>query len=275
MRLARFWRHELGVGGEGPLPDLVVLLEAAGVDVVHARLDHDSPHGACALAGPAARPFLFVNGSERPVATQRFALAHEFAHLALGHGEAYDERIDWSGRSRRETDANAFAEEFMAPLAAVRQWHDIDAEARSQTGEQERAGDADADLALIVRLANHFGVSFWVARYRAKAAGVITSPTRLRELDQTLRTRQAQLIPRQLFLGGLRDTLSVLVAESRPGQSDNRLRIAPQGVRVPARMRSQVLGLLERGEASLEQASLWLRIPPDDLRDQLARLGVD
>jgi transcriptional regulator with XRE-family HTH domain/Zn-dependent peptidase ImmA (M78 family) len=328
VRLARFWRHELGVGDEGPLPDLVPLLEATGVDVVHARLDSDTPHGACALvaapeaggdraaaaraaaaraaavapsrtsasaAAPAAaaavRAFVFVNGFARPVALQRFALAHEFAHLALGHGEAYDERIDWSGRSRHETDANAFAEEFVAPLAAVRRWFEMDSAA---AGSRAVARDAAASphtaaaspaasprdpateaVDTVVRLANHFGVSFWVARYRAKAAGILSSPTQLRAVDQLLRARQSQMIPRQLFLGGLRDTLSVLTAESRPGQSKNPWRIAPNGVRVPGRMRAQVLALLEAGAVPLEQAAAWLRIDPAELRVQLEQFGLE
>jgi transcriptional regulator with XRE-family HTH domain/Zn-dependent peptidase ImmA (M78 family) len=310
VRLARFWRHELGAGDEGPLPDLVPLLEAAGVDVVHARLDSDTPHGACALVAPGAaaagggaaanaanappaavRPFVLVNGFQRPVALQRFALAHEFAHLALGHGEAYDERIDWSGRSRHETDANAFAEEFVAPLAAVRRWFEMDGAAvgsRSVARDPAAASNAAAPrnalaprdpaaetLDTVIRLANHFGVSFWVARYRAKAAGILSSPTQLRAVDQLLRARQSQMIPRQLFLGGLRDTLSVLTAESRPGQSRNPWRIAPNGVRVPGRMRAQVLALLEAGVVPLEQASAWLRIDPAELRVQLEQFGVE
>jgi hypothetical protein len=118
-------------------------------------------------------------------------------------------------------------------------------------------------------------VSFWVARYRAKAAGIVSGPTQLRLLDQALRARQNQMIPRQLFLGGLRDTLSVLTAESRPGQSQNPWRIAPNGVRVPGRMRAQVLALLEFGAVPLDQAAAWLRIGPADLRAQLKQFGVE
>ena len=229
------------------------------------------------------------------MALQRFALAHEFAHLALGHGEAYDERLDWSGRSRRETSANAFAEEFVAPLPAVRRWFEMDGEAAGSRAvarepaaspaaskdsaaahpAASRTDPAAATVDLIVRLANHFGVSFWVARYRAKAAGIVTGPTQLRLLDQALRARQYQMIPRQLFLGGLRDTLSVLTAESRPGQSRNPWRIAPNGVRVPGRMRAQVLALLEAGAVPLEQAAAWLRIGPAELRAQLEQFGVE
>jgi hypothetical protein len=130
-------------------------------------------------------------------------------------------------------------------------------------------------LDTVIRLANHFGVSFWVARYRAKAAGILSSPTQLRAVDQLLRARQSQMIPRQLFLGGLRDTLSVLTAESRPGQSKNPWRIAPNGVRVPGRMRAQVLALLEAGAVPFEQAAVWLRIDPAELRVQLRQFGLE
>ena len=265
VRLARFWRHELGVGDGGPLPDLVPLLESAGVDVVHARLEVSVPEGVCALVPrpwPSAPPraFVFVNGRERPVVMQRFALAHEFAHLALGHGEAYDERIDWSGRSRRETDANAFAEEFVAPVAAVRRWADLTAPSPNDLVET------------VVHLANHFGISVWVARNRLRAAGLLAGPTASRALDQQLRAQEGRLTALQPFLGGLRDTLSVLTTESRPGAEHNPWRIAPLGVRVPGRMREQVLGLLQSGESSVTQSADWLRIGAADLDAQLQQL---
>jgi transcriptional regulator with XRE-family HTH domain/Zn-dependent peptidase ImmA (M78 family) len=311
---ARFWRHELGVGAVGPLPDLVTLLEEAGVYVVLARLDDQVPAGACAeLTAPTGSssgsrspdasstgapllPFVFVNGA-RPVVLQRFALAHEFAHLALGHRDAYDERIDWSGRSGRETSANAFAEEFTAPVAGLDRW-------------LEGRGRPEIDVNLILDLANHFGISFWAARYRLRAAGRLPA-RRLRELDESLRRREWELIPQQTFLGGLRDTLSVLTAESqhgvvprddqglvphgkglmgnsaneprageRSGERDatergaNLLRVAPRGVRVPARTRALALALLQRGLISLEQTAALLRFDVPSLREQLSRLGL-
>lgn len=206
-------------------------------------------------------PFVFVNGA-RPVVLQRFALAHEFAHLALGHRDAYDERIDWSGRSGREVAANAFAEEFLAPVAAVGRWI-----------ETRREREIDVDV--VVDLANHFGVSFWAARYRLRAAGRLPG-RRLRGLDDSLRRQEWQLIPRQTFLGGLRDTLSVLTAESHSeaGPSANLLRMAPLKVRVPARMRVVALELLQRGVLSLEQAATLLRFDLPSLREQVTRLGL-
>ena len=55
--------------------------------------------------------------------------------------------------------------------------------------EMEGGSGQIDDVESVARLANHFGVSFWVARYRAKAAGLLTSPTRLREIDRELRRR--------------------------------------------------------------------------------------
>ena len=53
-------------------------------------------------------------------------------------------------------------------------------------------------MELVVDLANHFGISFWAARYRLRAAGRL--PTRrLRELDDRLRRQEWELIPRQPF----------------------------------------------------------------------------
>ena len=341
VRLARFWRHELGVGDDGPLPDLVPLLEAAGVDVVHARLDGDTPHGACALVAvpwagvaqgtaraaaaaasataasaptaataPSAttaptaataasvRPFVFVNGFGRPVALQRFALAHEFAHLALGTARPTTSASTGRGAAAARptpTPSPRSSSRRCRPCGAGSRWtarrraralSRASPPPRTPTrrlavrppAPSDRAAPSDpaaAVLDTVIRLANHFGVSFWVARYRARAAGIVSGPTQLRVLDQALRARQERLIPRQLFLGGLRDTLSVLTAESRPGQSKNPWRIAPQGVRVPGRMRAQVLALLEAGAVPLEQAAAWLRIGPADLRDQLGQFGVE
>ncbi|HJW76811.1 MAG TPA: ImmA/IrrE family metallo-endopeptidase, partial [Thermoleophilia bacterium] len=93
-----------------------------------------SPQGwSTAWSAAPLLPFVFINGA-RPVVLQRFALAHEFAHLALGHRDAFDERIDWSGRSGREVAANAFAEEFLAPTAAVRRWLEAHGEPEVDVG---------------------------------------------------------------------------------------------------------------------------------------------
>jgi Zn-dependent peptidase ImmA (M78 family) len=66
-------------------------------------------------------PFLFVNAA-RSVILQPYALAHVFAHLALGHGNVVDRRTEWARTNPREAAANDFAEEFVAPARAVSRW---------------------------------------------------------------------------------------------------------------------------------------------------------
>ena len=123
-RVARFWRSELHVDpDDGPLPDLVPLLEDGyGAQVIVARVAAgDRPVAAAFTTGDV--PFLFVNAA-RPVVLQRFALAHAFAHLVLGHGDVVDRRIEWSRNVPPEAAANDFAEELLAPVRAVRRWYE-------------------------------------------------------------------------------------------------------------------------------------------------------
>ena len=140
-RVARFWRSELHVDpDDGPLPDLVPLLEDGyGAQVIVARVAgagaarlcppraHDGPAAAempvAAAFADAGVPFVFVNAA-RPVVLQRFALAHAFAHLVLGHGDVVDQRIEWSRNVPPEAAANDFAEELLAPVRAVQRWYE-------------------------------------------------------------------------------------------------------------------------------------------------------
>ena len=138
-RIARFWRQELRIDLGSPVPDLVPLLEdAADVEVIVARLGDDTPARGCAVRDGAA--FVFANAA-RPVVLQRFALAHAFGHLVLGHGDIVDERIDWGRGHARESETNDFAEELLAPAAAVAGWYD-------------RHGDPAPDVDTMVELAN-------------------------------------------------------------------------------------------------------------------------
>ena len=281
-RYARLWRHELGIGVDGPVPDLVSLFEDAGVaEVIVARLETDRP--VCAtVTVPGARgrsvedvSFLFVN-ADRPVVLQRHALVHAFGHLALGHGDITDEAIGWSRAAPLEMEANDFAEEFLAPTEAVARWYD-------------RHGDPRPSLDVLLDLAAAFGISFWAALYRSRAAGRLGEKPQAR-LTHELRARQWELLPEQSFRGGLRDTLSTLSQETplpppdAVGAGGVRPRLtreppaeaapAPVVLRVPARLRIWTLQALRSGRLSLDQATAVLRRSPADLPAELARLGL-
>jgi transcriptional regulator with XRE-family HTH domain/Zn-dependent peptidase ImmA (M78 family) len=265
-RVARFWRSELHVDpDEGPLPDLVPLVEDGfGAQVIVARVA-DEEHGAGSVEQPVAAaftsdgvPFLFVNAA-RPVALQRYALAHAFAHHVLGHGDVVDGRIEWNRNVPPEAAANDFAEEFLAPVRAVQRWYE-------RHGAQRPAGLDD-----LLALGNAFGVSAWAALYRSRAAGRLPA-RQFPALRAELHAHEWHLLPRQAYLGGLRDTLAHLTPDEAlpPGMYG-----APAVLRVPAPMRAWALAALAGGRVSLEGAAALLRRPAGALAEQLARLGLE
>jgi transcriptional regulator with XRE-family HTH domain len=266
-RVARFWRSELHVEpDDGPLPDLVPLLEdGLGAQVIVARVAGGeaavAPAAAerpvCAAVTAGGVPFLFINAA-RPVVLQRFALAHAFAHLVLGHGDIVDDRIHWSRHNPREAAANDFAEEFLAPVRAVHRWY-------------ERRGEPRPELETMLELGNAFGISAWAALYRSRAARRIHAK-QFAALNQRLRRHEWELLPRQAYLGGLRDTLTYLTpGECLPEGEYGR----PAVLRVPAAMRAWALAAVRGGRLSVERAADCLQIDARELAAQLARLGLE
>lgn len=294
-RVARFWRSELHVDpDDGPLPDLVPLLEdALGVQVIVARVgsaagglsrEAGAAGGPSRAAGAAAGaeaetaggprsaehpvaaafvadgvPFAYVNAA-RPVVLQRYALAHAFAHLMLGHGDVVDRRIEWSRNNPREAAANDFAEELLAPVRAVRRWY-----------ERHPAAERRPSVETLLEVGNAFGVSAWAALYRSRAAGRLPGK-QFHMLRGEMRRQEWQLLPRQAFLGGLRDTLTHLT----PGEVLPPGAYGPPAVlRVPAAMRAWALEAVRRGLLSLEEAAAALRLDAGALEEQFARLGLE
>jgi len=265
-RVARFWRSELHVEpDDGPLPDIVPLFEDGyGAQVIVARAGESTSGGPAADRPVAAAfavsgvPFIFVNAA-RPVVLQRFALVHAFAHLALGHGDVVDRRIEWSRNVPPEAAANDFAEEFLAPVRAVQRWFE-----RRETTRWPGLED-------LLDLANAFGISAWAALYRSRAAGRLQAK-QFHPLRAELQRREWELLPRQAYLGGLCDTLTHLT----PDQALPAGAYGPPAVlRVPAPMRAWALTALQGGRLSLEDAAAALRLEPGALAEQLARLGLD
>ena len=269
-RVARFWRSELHVeSDDGPLPDLVPLLEEGyGAQVIVARIAGeaaDGPGAPTSSERPVAAafsangvPFVFVNAA-RPVVLQRFALAHAFAHHVLGHGDVVDRRIEWSRNVPPEAAANDFAEEFLAPVRAVQRWYE-----RRDLPRWVRLED-------LLDLGNAFGISVWSALYRSRAAGRLQGK-QFHVLSGELKRLEWELLPRQSFLGGLRDTLSCLTpGETLPPREFGE----PAVLRVPAAMRAWALTALRGGRLSLEDAAALLRLDAPALAEQLARLGLE
>jgi Zn-dependent peptidase ImmA (M78 family) len=115
---ARRVREELGLGLDGPVPDLLVLAERdLGVPVIiPERLPHDL---AGAYLPRDGEPVIFLSGADPP-ARMRFTLAHELGHHAFfDHRQADTHAGLVSPGHWIEVRANAFAAELLMPAPAV------------------------------------------------------------------------------------------------------------------------------------------------------------
>src|SRR3954453_20787803 len=84
---ARTARADYGLGLEGPVHDLLVVVEdTADLPVAILPLGTGVAGAYLVRRGEA---FVFLNGSE-DVARQRFTLAHELGHHRLGHASVVD-----------------------------------------------------------------------------------------------------------------------------------------------------------------------------------------
>ena len=94
---------------------------------------------------------------------KRFSLAHELGHHRLGHEPVIDtwEAMYAFDRPPEETQANAFAAEFVAPRAGIERW-------------LEEHAHPPVNLDLVCRLSVLFGLSAESIRYRLATIGVLT-----------------------------------------------------------------------------------------------------
>jgi Zn-dependent peptidase ImmA (M78 family)/DNA-binding XRE family transcriptional regulator len=94
----------------GPLPNLISLIEATGTPVLKMNFEHEKLF-AIAAPGPLNRHIIALNGA-LPASAQRFALAHELGHLVM-HQVA-------SSAEDAEAEAQRFASALLMPADDIR-----------------------------------------------------------------------------------------------------------------------------------------------------------
>ncbi len=241
-------RQRLGIGQDGPVPDLVDLIEeAAGLPISVLPL----PEGIAGAYGKKSGcAFVFVNSSDYPV-RRRFTLAHEFGHHCLGHEGVVDPEGDVFGRPRnpREAAANSFAANFLAPATAVHNW-------------LTARGQPAVDLELVVRLAVFFRISAQAARIQLHEVGYLPSSAHRTGLDRQIADGEHKQLERSL---DIREELDILSVE----------RIPLGGQRLPGRMMRNARTAYQAGLLSAERLAELLDTDADTVVADLGPVVTD
>ncbi len=107
----RYWRL-----GEGPIANVVLLLENQGVVVARGPLGAETLDGVSTHDG--TRPVIFIGTDKGTPARWRFDAAHELGHVLL-HGQVRQDGFQHPDHHKRiEQQAHRFASSFLLPLAA-------------------------------------------------------------------------------------------------------------------------------------------------------------
>ena len=137
--------------------DLKKIFDALGFEYVELD-DPEDVDGMIVKVGD--KPSIVVINVKKPLARQRFTLAHELGHLFLNHNERdmYDaetarEQSDYFStynKAPKEIEADVFASELLIPFEHIKKYHDriSDIEWLSQTFQVSKA-------AMIVAIENY------------------------------------------------------------------------------------------------------------------------
>jgi Zn-dependent peptidase ImmA (M78 family)/transcriptional regulator with XRE-family HTH domain len=98
----------------GPIPNLTTMLEDRGVVIVPFDFETDDIDGMSMFDPADSLPPLILVNPRAPGDRQRWSLAHELGHLVLHTDPNY------AHSTETEDEADAFASEFMMPMADIR-----------------------------------------------------------------------------------------------------------------------------------------------------------
>lgn len=244
---ARGARSEFGLGLEGPVHDLLVLVEeAADLPVMVLRLGNGV---AGAYMRRLDQAFVFLDGSE-DVARQRFTLAHELGHHRLGHGSVIDgiASIDGASGDPKEDQANRFAGEFLAPEPALRSWMDAH-------------DDPPLQLEVVVQIAMWFAISTPAAVVRLVQADILQRPGDRKKLEAEIKR-------------GTHKGIEKMHASERADDALAKIAAGDEMPRLPARMRKNALAAYAAGIIDIERLATIMRRDVETARELVESVGI-
>jgi Zn-dependent peptidase ImmA (M78 family) len=185
----RYWRM-----GDGPIANMILLLENQGAIVARDQLGADTLDGLSQFITEDDRPYMVIGVDKGSPARWRFDAAHELGHMLL-HANIGRETLDRPEMHRKiEEQAHRFARAFLLPLGSF--------------GDDLFGVSLDAFRAIKPR----WNVSIATMIFRARDAGLLSEDTerklrigmsrhkwRVREpYDDTTETEEPRVLRRSL-----------------------------------------------------------------------------
>jgi Zn-dependent peptidase ImmA (M78 family) len=153
----RYWRM-----ANGPISNMVLLLENQGAVVARDPLGADTLDGLSQFAAADGRPYIVIGIDKGSPARWRFDAAHELGHVLL-HAKVRRETLDRPEQHKKiEEQAHRFARAFLLPLASF--------------GDDLFGVSLDAFRSLKPR----WNVSIATMIFRARDAGLLSEETERR-----------------------------------------------------------------------------------------------
>lgn len=146
---ARAMRQHLGIAEEGPVNDLITILENKGILIYVCDIESNKFSGMNGFVND--RPYIIVNGNMSPE-RNRSTISHELAHLVFDWPEDMDDK-------EVEDTATAIAGAFLFPKA----------DAIRELGI--RRNSVTNDMSLVCR---EYGISMYLLVKRAQIANIIS-----------------------------------------------------------------------------------------------------
>lgn len=101
--------------GQGPISDLLLAMENAGIVVVKERIDAGTMDGLSNWSAVDGRPYVFLATDKQTCARSRLDAAHELGHLVLHRGLTERSLYDAAAFKEIERQAFYFAGAFLLP----------------------------------------------------------------------------------------------------------------------------------------------------------------
>jgi Zn-dependent peptidase ImmA (M78 family)/transcriptional regulator with XRE-family HTH domain len=102
---------------DGPIANMVLLLENQGAIVARDNLGADALDSLSEFVSEEGRPYIIVGTDKGSAVRWRFDLAHELGHVVLHGGLSPDQLLRPEYHKRIEEQAHRFASAFLLPLA--------------------------------------------------------------------------------------------------------------------------------------------------------------